>query len=73
MPIDIDSEVQTPWDQRLFAIRRSLNSCYSRYSVDKVWRLTNIDEWFLNMIKGYLNYVMFKLQKDGLMLRKLVD
>ncbi len=53
MSIDIDSELQTPSDQRLFAIA---NALHSGYSVDKVWRLTNIDKWFLNKLNGLINF-----------------
>lgn len=53
MSIDIDSELQTPSDQRLFALA---NALYSGYSVDKVWKLTNIDKWFLNKLDGLIKF-----------------
>jgi carbamoyl-phosphate synthase/aspartate carbamoyltransferase len=53
MSIDIDTELQTPSDQRLFAIANALSS---GYSVDKVWKLTNIDKWFLNKLDGLIRY-----------------
>jgi carbamoyl-phosphate synthase/aspartate carbamoyltransferase len=56
MSIDIDSELQTPSDQRLFAIA---NALYSGYSVDKVWKLTNIDKWFLNKLNGLINFAKY--------------
>lgn len=53
MSIDIDSELQTPSDQRLFAIANALSD---GYSVDKVWKLTNIDKWFLNKLNGLIKF-----------------
>ena len=53
MSIDIDSELQTPSDQRLFAIANALSD---GYSVDKVWKLTNIDKWFLNKLDGLIKF-----------------
>ncbi|KAL6719388.1 Carbamoyl-phosphate synthase [Lecanora helva] len=44
----IDTELQTPSDQRLFALA---NAFYSGYSVDKIWELTQIDKWFLRKLK----------------------
>ncbi|EGV60700.1 Carbamoyl-phosphate synthase [Yamadazyma tenuis] len=53
MSIDIDAELQTPSDQRLFAIA---NAFSDGYSVDKVWKLTNIDKWFLNKLHGLISF-----------------
>lgn len=53
MSIDIDSELQTPSDQRLFAIANAFNS---GYSVDKVWSMTKIDKWFLNKLHGLITF-----------------
>ncbi|VVT55503.1 uncharacterized protein SAPINGB_P004629 [Magnusiomyces paraingens] len=53
MSIDIDSELQTPSDQRLFAIANALDS---GYSVDKVWSMTKIDKWFLNKLNGLVQF-----------------
>lgn len=53
MSIDIDTELQTPSDQRLFAIANALTD---GYSVDKVWKLTNIDKWFLNKLDGLIKF-----------------
>ncbi|WLF79192.1 Carbamoyl-phosphate synthase [Lodderomyces elongisporus] len=53
MSIDIDQELQTPSDQRLFAIANALTD---GYSVDKVWKLTNIDKWFLNKLDGLIKF-----------------
>ncbi|KAL1901872.1 Carbamoyl-phosphate synthase [Sporothrix stenoceras] len=51
--IAIDDELQTPSDQRLFAIA---NAMAAGYSVDKIWELTKIDRWFLNKLKGLSNF-----------------
>ncbi|ABN67872.2 multifunctional pyrimidine biosynthesis protein (PYR1) [Scheffersomyces stipitis CBS 6054] len=53
MSIDIDSELQTPSDQRLFAIANALSD---GYSVEKVWSLTKIDKWFLNKLDGLIKF-----------------
>lgn len=53
MSIDIDTELQTPSDQRLFAIANALSD---GYTVDKVWKLTNIDKWFLNKLDGLIKF-----------------
>ncbi|KAF2020001.1 carbamoyl-phosphate synth [Aaosphaeria arxii CBS 175.79] len=49
----IDQELQTPSDQRLFAIA---NAMKSGYSVDKIWEMTKIDKWFLSRLKGLSNF-----------------
>ncbi|KAJ4301811.1 Carbamoyl-phosphate synthase [Kalmusia sp. IMI 367209] len=49
----IDQELQTPSDQRLFAIA---NAMKSGYSVDKIWEMTNIDKWFLSRLKDLSNF-----------------
>jgi carbamoyl-phosphate synthase/aspartate carbamoyltransferase len=46
--MEIDQELQTPSDQRLFAIA---NAMKAGYSVDKIWEMTNIDKWFLSRLK----------------------
>ena len=51
--MSIDDELQTPSDQRLFAIA---NAMYAGYSVDKIWKLTNIDKWFLHKLKRLSNF-----------------
>ncbi|ANZ75894.1 BA75_02017T0 [Komagataella pastoris] len=53
MSIDIDSELQTPSDQRLFAVANALGS---GYSVDKVYELTNIDKWFLHKLDSLIHF-----------------
>ena len=47
--MSIKGELQTPSDQRMFAIA---NAMASGYSVDDIWKLTQIDRWFLNKLKG---------------------
>ena len=51
--MSIDNELQTPSDQRLFAIA---NAMYSGYSVDKIWEMTKIDKWFLSKLKGLSDF-----------------
>jgi carbamoyl-phosphate synthase/aspartate carbamoyltransferase len=51
--MSIDDELQTPSDQRLFAIA---NAMHSGYSVDKIWEMTKIDKWFLNKLKGLSDF-----------------
>ncbi|ODV95474.1 hypothetical protein PACTADRAFT_43112 [Pachysolen tannophilus NRRL Y-2460] len=61
MSIDIDSELQTPSDQRLFAIANALSS---GYSVEKIHKMTNIDRWFLNKLDGLIKFG-FKIAEFG--------
>jgi carbamoyl-phosphate synthase/aspartate carbamoyltransferase len=49
----IDQELQTPSDQRLFAIA---NAMKSGYSVDKIWEMTKIDKWFLSRLKNLSDF-----------------
>ncbi|TPX10521.1 uncharacterized protein E0L32_008571 [Thyridium curvatum] len=51
--MSIDDELQTPSDQRLFAIA---NAMHAGYSVDKIWEMTKIDKWFLHKLKGLSNF-----------------
>ena len=51
--MSIDDELQTPSDQRLFAIA---NAMYAGYSVDKIWEMTKIDKWFLNKLEGLVDF-----------------
>ena len=44
----IDQELQTPSDQRLFAIANAMNN---GYSAEKIWEMTRIDKWFLKKLK----------------------
>ncbi|KAG9627583.1 carbamoyl-phosphate synth, partial [Aureobasidium melanogenum] len=51
--MSIDQELQTPSDQRMFAIA---NAMHSGYSVEKIWELTKIDKWFLSKLKGLSDF-----------------
>ncbi|KAI1828137.1 pyrABCN [Xylaria intraflava] len=51
--MSIDDELQTPSDQRLFAIA---NAMHAGYSVDRIWELTKIDKWFLQKLLGLSNF-----------------
>ncbi|KAF2645706.1 carbamoyl-phosphate synth [Massarina eburnea CBS 473.64] len=51
--MQIDAELQTPSDQRLFAIANAMSS---GYSVDKIWEMTKIDKWFLSRLKVLSNF-----------------
>lgn len=51
--MSIDNELQTPSDQRLFAIA---NAMHSGYSVEKIWEMTQIDKWFLHKLKGLSDF-----------------
>ncbi|ODV88986.1 hypothetical protein CANCADRAFT_32390 [Tortispora caseinolytica NRRL Y-17796] len=65
MSIDIDTELQTPSDQRLFAIA---NALHDGYSVDKIWNMTKIDKWFLNKLE---HLIKFSKQMSSLSLSTL--
>lgn len=47
--MSIDSELQFPSDQRMFAIA---NAMHAGYTVDQICELTQIDKWFLRKLKG---------------------
>ena len=51
--MSIETELQTPSDQRLFAIA---NAMHAGYSVDKIWELTKIDKWFLYRLMGLVDF-----------------
>ncbi|MCJ1311998.1 hypothetical protein MMC25_005672 [Agyrium rufum] len=51
--MSIDNELQTPSDQRLFALA---NAMHSGYSVEKIWEMTRIDKWFLGKLKGLSDF-----------------
>lgn len=51
--MSLDSELQTPSDQRMFALA---NAMHAGYSVDKIWELTRIDKWFLRKLKGLSDF-----------------
>lgn len=51
--MSLDSELQTPSDQRLFAIA---NAMHQGYTVQKIWELTKIDKWFLTKLEGLIKF-----------------
>ncbi|PNY25279.1 Protein pyrABCN [Tolypocladium capitatum] len=51
--MSIDDELQTPSDQRLFAIA---NAMHEGYSVDKIWEMTKIDKWFLRKLESLIDF-----------------
>ncbi|PGH16475.1 protein pyrABCN [Polytolypa hystricis UAMH7299] len=51
--MSIKNELQTPSDQRMFAIA---NAMHSGYTVDDIWELTKIDKWFLRKLKGLSDF-----------------
>nr|AAD09129.1 PyrABCN [Aspergillus nidulans] len=51
--MSIKTELQTPSDQRLFAIA---NAMAAGYRLDDIWKLTNIDKWFLTRLKGLSDF-----------------
>ena len=51
--MSIDHELQTPSDQRLFAIA---NAMHSGYTVEKIWEMTRIDKWFLRKLQGLSDF-----------------
>ncbi|PHH68796.1 hypothetical protein CDD82_267 [Ophiocordyceps australis] len=57
--MSIDDELQTPSDQRLFAIA---NAMHEGYSVDKIWEMTKIDKWFLRKLEGLSDFAKYMMQ-----------
>ena len=51
--MSVDDELQTPSDQRMFALA---NAMYSGYTVDQIWEMTKIDKWFLRKLKGLSDF-----------------
>ena len=58
---DIDTELQAPTDQRVFAISEALQA---GYTVDKIHELTRIDKWFLEKLKNITDHQAL-LEKYG--------
>lgn len=54
--MSVDDELQTPSDQRMFAIA---NAMHAGYTVDKIWEMTKIDKWFLSRLKGLSDFAKF--------------
>jgi carbamoyl-phosphate synthase/aspartate carbamoyltransferase len=51
--MSIDQELQTPSDQRMFALA---NAMHSGYDVQKIWEMTRIDKWFLTKLKSLSDF-----------------
>ena len=51
--MSIENELQTPSDQRLFALA---NAMHAGYTVDKIWEMTQIDKWFLRKLKNLSDF-----------------
>ena len=51
--MSIEEELQTPSDQRLFAIA---NAMHSGWTADQIWESTKIDKWFLKKLKGLSDF-----------------
>tara|TARA_Y100000310_G_scaffold251715_1_gene258303 strand:- start:20031 stop:23258 length:3228 start_codon:yes stop_codon:yes gene_type:complete len=49
---NLDKELKSPTDKRVFAITRALQL---GYSIDKIHSLTKIDKWFLHKIKNVID------------------
>lgn len=47
---ELEEELKNPSDKRLFAIANALHQ--GQMDVDKVWRLTRIDKWFLHKLNN---------------------
>ena len=47
--MSVRDELQTPSDQRMFALARAM---HEGYTVDEIWELTKIDKWFLRKLMG---------------------
>ena len=60
--MSIDNELQTPSDQRLFAIA---NAMHSGYTVEKIWELTQIDKWFLSRLKRLSDFSKYMSTFDA--------
>ncbi|ORY65375.1 uncharacterized protein BCR38DRAFT_432593 [Pseudomassariella vexata] len=68
--MSIDDELQTPSDQRLFAIA---NAMHTGYSVDKIWEMTKIDKWFLHKLMGLSTFAKSMAEYDTSSIAKRPD
>jgi carbamoyl-phosphate synthase/aspartate carbamoyltransferase len=59
--MSLDDELQTPSDQRLFAIA---NAMHAGYEVEKIYNMTKIDKWFLNKLKGLSDFAKLMTKYD---------
>ena len=62
LDVDIDYELSHPTDERIFAIANAFSKF--NYSVEKVWKLSNIDKWFLNKLYDLVTYAK-KIESYG--------
>lgn len=68
--MSIDNELQTPSDQRLFAIANAMDA---GYTIDKIWEMTQIDKWFLSKLKGLSDFAKHMTTFDASTIpRKLI-
>ena len=50
---DLDKELANPTDLRIFAIAQALEK---GYSIDRIYELTKINQWFLKKLKNIVDY-----------------
>ncbi len=50
---NLDDELANPTDLRIFAVAEALEK---GYSVDRIYELTKINQWFLNKLKNIVDY-----------------
>ncbi len=50
---NLDEELANPTDLRIFAIAKALEV---GYSIDRIYKLTKINHWFLNKLKNIVDY-----------------
>ena len=51
--MSLKTELQTPSDQRMFALA---NAIHEGYTVEEIWKLTRIDKWFLHKLKSLIDF-----------------
>lgn len=51
--INIDAELQSPSDERLYAIANAMGQ---GYDVEKIHKMTHIDRWFLNKLHNLIKF-----------------
>ncbi|MDR2919060.1 MAG: carbamoyl-phosphate synthase (glutamine-hydrolyzing) large subunit [Tannerella sp.] len=50
---NLDDELENPTDLRIFAVAKALEK---GYTVDRIYELTKINQWFLNKLKNIVDY-----------------
>lgn len=48
-----DEELEKPTDKRMFAVAAAMKA---GYTIDRLYKLTKIDRWFLNKMKNIIDY-----------------